>query len=117
MYHGELVLPQSSVSMAPSSSSAYLCRALVQCDGCDPPHEAPAARHQLWEQHQLCTGPSEPSSGQEPVCGLCPALPEGLWWLNPLGLAPPLSRSSTLGLNDARFRGRRFLSKPLRCLL
>lgn len=28
------------------------------------------------------------------------------WWPNPLGRAPPPSRSSTLGLNDARFRGR-----------
>lgn len=55
--------------------------ASLQRDCCHPPHEAPAAGHQLWQQHSqhgLSVQPSEPSSSQEPVCGLCPAFPEGL---------------------------------------
>lgn len=70
-----------------SSHSCPVFTASLQRHSSDPPHEAPAAGHQLWQQHsrrrwqrrrhwiQL----GEPRAGQEPVGGLRSALPAGLW--------------------------------------
>lgn len=71
------------ISWVQSQVSHFVCflpvfAASLQCHGCDSPHEAPAAGHQLWWWQRSQLLPTEPRSSQEPVHGLHPALPEGL---------------------------------------
>lgn len=104
--------PIFSISLTgrnPSGRSVYYTlspTASLQRHGCGAPHEAPAAGHQLRQQHpQRRVQPSEPRSSQEPVRGLRPAFPEGRWVtlrMAPFTPLPSFAETIGSGLKSSR---------------